>query len=104
MATRYSGKLTIRIVFVDADNQYEARVSRQGKHLSTMYVGTPKVLPRSVDSPLAYDLAARAALNFLANHDEQTGMVSDRLDDAALDEAGFHIGRDKASRYPRVAS
>lgn len=64
MATkRYSGNITVTITYVDAKDKYKATVSA-GEQRGTVYVGPPRHLTRSVDSPEAFDDAARAAISF----------------------------------------
>jgi hypothetical protein len=70
MARRWSGNLSIHIKFVDRDNQYKATVcriapNRAERDCQVMWVGPPAHLTRAVDSPAAYDDAARAAIAFL---------------------------------------
>lgn len=64
MAQRYSGQVRVSIVYVDAEAGYDARVSWPGGR-ERVKVGTPAaVATHAVDSPLAYDAAARAAIAF----------------------------------------
>lgn len=66
MATRYSGQVRVRLVYVDARSGYDARVSwPDGRE--RVKVGEPKTLTHAVDSPAAYDAAARAAIAFAGN-------------------------------------
>lgn len=71
-ARRFSGNLKIELSFNDRSNQYKARLCPvaplwRGKpqtSCETVYVGLPRHLERAVDSPRAYDQAARAAISF----------------------------------------
>ena len=80
MALRYSGSLTIRVVWNDR-GFYDASVSRKGRNLWSGTVGAPRSLRVAVDSPDAYDDAASAALSF-ASHEG-----------ADVDDAGAEITR-----------
>ena len=98
MAKRYSGELTINVVY-DDKNHYRTSVSRGGKHL---WSGTVNPAPSgfgpgvAYDSAKAYDEIARSALTF-ADHE-----VGDIGDDAEFDEemTGYAIRR--SPRAPRV--
>lgn len=67
MAKRYSGQVTVRIIYRDATwkdvGHYDAVVSWPGGH-ERVSVGEPRILTHAVDSPEAYDGAARAAISF----------------------------------------
>jgi len=92
MATRYSGKVTVRIGWSDAQDQYTYATSVDGKHWSSGAVGAPKHLTQSVDSPKALDEAAAAAISF-----------ANLTDEAAYTDRGLWIGRSKAQAWPREA-
>lgn len=66
MAQRYSGQVRVRVVYVDATAKYDARVSWLDGRERVM-VGTPSMLMHAVDSPEAYDAAARSAIAFAGN-------------------------------------
>lgn len=68
--TRYSGSLVIRVSYLDGAEGatgYKCTVSRKGMHIGTAYPGEPRVRTISVDSPAAYDSAARSALSMLVD-------------------------------------
>lgn len=68
MAFRYSGSLVVRCLWIDRTAHYECVISRKGRHVTTQHVNPSKHLTHAVDSPVAYDAAARAALAF-AEHE-----------------------------------
>lgn len=72
MAKRYSGGLSISLTFVDSKNEYRTRVcprqGRRGAGCETIWVGPPRTLRHAVDSPIAYDEAARAAISFSSDY------------------------------------
>lgn len=69
---RFSGNLKMELSFNDRSNQYKVRVCPKvrGEKCATVFVRPPRALERAVDSPRAYDQAARAAISF-APHDLQ---------------------------------
>lgn len=95
MAQRYSGEVRVRIVYVDAEAGYDARVSWPGGR-ERVKVGTPAVLTRAVDSPEAYDAAARAAIAF-------AGDAGDYADRGGPDR-GVHDGIVVSRRTPTHAA
>lgn len=80
MALRYSGSLTVRVVWNDR-GYYNASVSRKGRNLWSGTVGAPRSSRVAVDSPEAYDATASAALSFAAH------------DGADVDDAGAEVTR-----------
>jgi hypothetical protein len=72
-ATRYSGKLTVRMTYLDSEAQYRCVVSysdANGSGWTTLYVRPPALLRNAVDSPIAFDETAHAALSFASeDHD-----------------------------------
>ena len=64
MARRSSGHVNIDIKYIDSRDQYRAVVSICRGRREVVYVGPPKALKIPVDSPKAYDAAARAAISF----------------------------------------
>lgn len=71
MAKRVSGRVSVRLTYLDEDNVYKCRVSNldgEGSPIK-VYVNPPKCSQLSVDSPEAYDNAARAAISFAGVHE-----------------------------------
>jgi hypothetical protein len=103
MTKRYSGRATVDVEFVDAKNEYRARVSTPDG-TETVWVGVPPALKIAVDSPEAYDGAASAALSF-AYDDFPDLSISDYAHDNP-EGTGWWIGRSEATAWPktRVAS
>ena len=93
MATRYCGSTTIRVIWDDASSVYRCRVTCDGQLLYSVSVGAPAHLTLAVDSPEAYDNAARAACSFAS--DGRGADVSDHLDST---DAGWDIRRTKARK------
>lgn len=77
-AIRYCGKVKIKCSFDDAANQYVCRLY-MGGHAGTQYVGVAPASRLAVDSPQAFDNAARAAVSFA-------------LDDKQIDESECDYG------------
>ena len=64
---RFSGNVKIELSYNDRTNQYRARLCPtrvRAARCETVYVKPPARLERAVDSPRAFDQAARAALSF----------------------------------------
>lgn len=73
-AKRYSGSIVIRVTYLDyahtgrLDGEYRCFLRRaDGKARTTIYVGVPASTKLPVDSPEAFDAAARAAISFAHN-------------------------------------
>lgn len=81
---RYSGELIVSLVL--RGERYRCTVTHgiEGERY-TCTVGTPHVLTQAIDSPDAFDEAARAAISFAA---DEVGMEG-----AALTDAGVHVSR-----------
>jgi hypothetical protein len=99
MATRYSGKVTVDVRWVESigRSRYRAGVSWPGGR-SVQFVGLPGVLTKAVDSPQAYDEAASAAISFASDEGKDVG------DYTAYTDRGLWIGRSKAQAWPQEAS
>lgn len=95
MTTRYSGNISVKIAWLDSQDQYKATVSVAGKRGKTIYVGAPRHMTRSVDHPASFDDAARAAISFAANE----GLS---VDGADYDGSGVVIHRKKPSHSPKA--
>ena len=78
MAKRRCGKHEVSIVWSDTRDLYVAKIKEGGRTVSTQYVGRPPASRLAVDSPKAYDEAARAALSFA----EHEGAISEVACDA----------------------
>lgn len=94
MARRYSGEVNINILWVDATQQYAAKVKAPDEPSMFIIVGAPKVLEHAVDSPAAYDNAAVTALAFA---EDEVGGSTER---AAYKEDDYYVGRRKEARWP----
>jgi len=94
--TRYSGDITISLIYSDEEQQYACQLSADGETSEYATVGEPKVLEHAVDSPEAFASAAHAALSFVM--DDQKDIV----DKAAMTDSGWHVGRTKDNRWPVV--
>jgi hypothetical protein len=94
MTRRYSGEVTVYITWLDATEQYGAKVKPPGEPSVYIAVGAPRLLEHAVDSPPAYDAAAKAALAFA--EDEVPG-VTER---AAYKEDGYFVSRSQERRWP----
>lgn len=108
MATyRYSGSLRIRLAYSDVDCGYictiksvYSRVVRgtESRRVEGVFVGEAACLTCAVDSPEAFDDAARAALAY-ASADAQA-CAAGTLNHGA----SFHVGRKPQDAYPPHAS
>ena len=67
IAKRYSGDVSVTIIYRDITSDYVCRVKSPGG-LATVFVGTPAHLEHAVDCREAFDDVARAAIAF-AEHD-----------------------------------
>ena len=97
MALRYSGTLTIRVLYNDR-GFYNASISRRGRNLWSGTVGEPRHLRVAVDSPEAYDETAHAALSFA---DHEGADVSRSADHTG---SGWHIARKPGGRPEPVSA
>jgi hypothetical protein len=109
-ALRYSGALRIRVTYLEPpghslawpsgrstkpNGEYRCAI-RSTDHkaiVCTIVVGAPAVLSHAVDSPEAFDDAARAALSF-ADVDWPVA------ENAATTDSGWHIGRSPSKAWP----
>jgi len=94
MAVRYSGSLKIHVAWSDRLSTYKVSVSRAGRSLWSGTVGAPRSLTRSVDSPVAYDETAHAALSFAADDG------ADVEDHADYTDKGFAVTRTPTRANP----
>jgi len=74
MAIRYCGRMKIDCKLIPAKHmphgeQYKCDLSIGSQSLGIQYVGLPAHLTEAIDSPKAYDDAARAALSFAVDDD-----------------------------------
>lgn len=96
MVKRYSGQVTVDVEFVDAKNQYRARVTAPDG-TETVWVGVPPALRVAVDSPEAYDGAASAAMSFAEDDYPDLGVA----DAADYGDSGWAISRKKPGAKER---
>ena len=94
MAIRYSGDVRVRILYSDARSAYLANVSWPGGR-TLIVVGEPSVLTHAVDSSVAYDAAARAAVVFA--EDEQVRKDGHSIP-CAWDGSGPYVSRRESVR------
>lgn len=101
MAIRYCGSVKINCKLVPAKHmphgeQYKCDISIGGKKLGTQYVGIPSYLTHAIDSPMAYDSAAHAAISFATDEADRGEKEWDGLSDAVdWSDDGYAIGRRK---------
>jgi hypothetical protein len=107
-ATRYSGNVRLKISYDDARNEYRAAISvlaptSTGGRIYALrtkqVVGRPPAASGGVDSPVAFDEAAKAALSF--------AMHEDKIDSSDLqynwDTEQIHVTRTQSkakTHYP----
>jgi len=72
--------------------QYKCALSVSGKKRGTQYVGIPRSLSHAIDSAMAYDDAAHAAVSFALDE----GKIDES--DCAFTDSGNHITRPKRRR------
>lgn len=87
-AKRYCGRWVISITYQDKWSEYLCTITHdadRGHVVASVSVGEPKTLTHAVDSAIAYDNVAHAALSF----------ESEKLGDSELDftDSGFRIRR-----------
>jgi len=97
MALRYSGSLTIRVVWNDRGH-YDASISRKGRNLWSGTIGEPRHLRVAVDSPEAYDDTAHAALSFADSEGADVFRSADHTG------SGWHIARKPGGRPALVSA
>jgi len=71
MVARYCGKVKIALTITSDNERYQCTLTARGKRLGSVVVGLPMHLEHSIDSPIAYDKAAHAALSFAMDEDER---------------------------------
>ena len=94
MAKRYSGRLVVSVSFDDRRDSYKASVSEYGHTVWSGRINAPRSGGGAVDSPLAYDGAARAALSFASNEAVD-------ISGASWTDRGVHVGRSLATRFAK---
>jgi hypothetical protein len=109
-ALRYSGELRIRVTYIDGwtdlvngtpvhrNGEYRCAIRSTDKDAirCTIIVVAPAVLSHAVDSPKAFDDAARAALAFASDE----GWPVEEHAAYAADLSDRHIGRSPAKAWP----
>jgi hypothetical protein len=105
MATmRYSGEIRIRITYIDhaqggAVGYYRCFLRGPTDVGTTIHAGAPPFLTYAVDSPEAFDAAARAALSFAHNDGWPVEAHA-----PWVDSTGWHIGRSPAKAWPKESA
>lgn len=88
MARRYSGHVTVTVVWSDTLSAYKCGVRDADHGLSWRdTVRSPQTLDAAVDSSEAYDATARTALSFA--EDDKPGITAR----AWSDDNGWHVSR-----------
>lgn len=105
MATlRYCGEIKIRLTYRDAsparpsapNGFYVCVLRTESGRKTTVVVGAPAYLSHAVDSPEAFDEAARAALAFAVDDKgdrENNGDAVDWSAFACFDDHGYYVSR-----------
>lgn len=104
MALRFSGNIRIRITYKDAkpgdravNGSYRCTLAKlDGARVvdrTLVVVNAPASLSHAVDSSMAYDATAKAALAFAPDAWTEG--------EAAFDESGFFVGRSPANAWPK---
>jgi hypothetical protein len=112
---RYSGEIRIRVTYSAKghirNGYYRCHLTGPGNMTATIVVGVPEFLSHAVDSPEAFDDAARAALAF-ADHDADEGRSAGESRDSRWgDHCAYdgkystrHVGRSLATAWPKDES
>jgi hypothetical protein len=103
-AKRYSGSISIRVTYLDyvhtgrLNGEYRCFL-RANNARCTIYVGVPASTLLPVDSPEAFDSAARAAIGFA---DHEFGDWGDwaEVDDTSKGGVGYVITRFNPHSFP----
>jgi hypothetical protein len=104
---RFSGSIEMRITYIDPkfgqnapNGGYRCFLKSSGGAKATIYVVAPPYLSRAVDSPEAFDDAARAAIVFA--DDENDGWVAAAA--PYIEGTGYHVGRSPSAAWPKESS
>lgn len=89
MAKRYCGEVCIELYWFDDGSHYRARV-RTGKVALSVLIGTPVTFSTAVDSSVAYDQAAHAALTMAM---EESTDVADAAASGIVPGQGYVMRR-----------
>jgi hypothetical protein len=113
---RYSGEIRIRVTYLDhakplrPNGRYRCFLRGPGGMRTTIIVGAPAFLSHGVDSPEAFDDAARSALAFADHEDCDTPSCDGSRCDTwsrhtawNADGSDRHVGRTLANAWPKVA-
>jgi len=97
MATRYSGEVVIAIRMKETRHgaTYHCALRGPDAEKAIVEVGSPKMLEHAIDSPDAFDAAARAAISFAQDEDGGFENVASKLDGS-----GHHVGRTMEDAWP----
>jgi len=93
-AIRYSGRATLRLTYRDATSDYRVSINSDGLPSEVVIVGEPATLTHAVDSPEAFDDAARAAISFAESLGES----------CSYDDAGPFVARKRAECWTSAGS
>jgi hypothetical protein len=105
---RYSGEIRIRVTYREdtassprfGNGTYRCFLRGPGGMTTTVIVNAPQYLTRAVDSPEAFDDAARAALSFTADDAHDHGRSMTEYAAHVIDRSGWHVGRSEAHAWP----
>ena len=107
---RYSGEIRIRVTYVEnregsarfPNGAYRCFLRGPGNLTATIIVNAPAYLSHAVDSPEAFDDAARASISF-ADHGDENAYAHEWANAAACKhEGGWHVGRAPSAAWPKV--
>ena len=109
---RYSGEIRIRVTYLDVaydgpdtrarhgNGRYRCFLRGPGDLTATIVVNAPAYLSHAVDSPEAFDDAARASISF-ADHGDENACAHEWANAAACIAAGgWHVGRTPSAAWP----
>jgi len=98
-ALRYCGDIRIRVTYLERgphgpNGSYRCYLSTESGAKATIIVVEPAYLSHPVDSPRAFDEAAKAALAFASDEPESE---HDWSAFACFDEYGYYVSRDNGT-------
>ena len=94
MATRYSGDVKVQILWKDRESQWRAVVKVPSERPKVIWVGRAPADRNAVDSPAAYDDAARSAISFA----DDEGLDVSRHAQVDAKGQGWAISRTKGGK------
>jgi hypothetical protein len=113
---RYSGEIRIRVTYLDVaydgpdtqarlgNGRYRCFLRGPGGMTTTVIVNAPQYLTRAVDSPEAFDDAARASISFADDKSEGEQLPCytwAHLAAHVIDRSEWHVGRTEAHAWPK---